>query len=73
MNICETTVAEKNPPLISGHLYTHDEVGMIYIYCAVNKSLINLVHGTKWSNERVFGPLTGWKDVTDEYCLQKVK
>ena len=73
MKICNDTEST-NPKLIRGHLYTHDDVD-IYL-CTYANRLVSLTTGNSWCKDDGYGaacPWLEWKDVTDQYCLQKIK
>ena len=81
MKICKDTKEPKAKP-IPGHLYMHIDPGNgcdgnIFI-CTEDNFLIDLDDGKVWSIEGGFGVSQYsspkyWKDVTDEYCLQRIE
>ena len=81
MHICNfsTTNNFNNKKPIPGHLY--QLTGGIYrerIYlCTKDNSLVSLRDGVFWSKQGSgFGKVTSpekWKDVTEEYCLEKIE
>lgn len=83
MNICneieEVKEGYQHPELIPGHLYKKDG-GIyereIYMYCKFSGFLVALNDGAEWNTDKKSPFGTGefkWTDVTDQYCLKKVK
>lgn len=73
MKICDNDKVEKNgPELIQGHLYQHKD-GRIWLYVYGNR-LVNVESGNGWLSDRGFGGFDNeFTDVTEKYCLQRVK
>jgi hypothetical protein len=79
MKVCDNTESNGRPELISGHIYkageeyVFDDSGL-HIYALGINTLVCLDNGSVWAEGKGFGVSEiEWKDVTDEYCLQKVK
>ena len=49
--------------------------GCIYVYHSSNNTLVDLSNGGSWAYGNGFGSAgpEGFEDVTDQYCLQKIK
>jgi len=73
MKICDNVkVKKKSPELIRGHLYQHND-GRLWL-CAYDNRLVNVESGKGWASNHGFDGFDNeFTDVTEEYCLQRVK
>lgn len=77
MKVCDNTTKFK-----PGHLYKYLGIGPsfgdINICARINENdlrLIDIKNGNRWSTDNLLGPTSSseWGDVSDNYCLVKVK
>jgi hypothetical protein len=83
MNICDNITPPKqgDPVPIPGHIYRCEDITTDFGKLAIavrlpddNIKLVSLQKGTFWSHRSTFGIGTYlWYDVTELYCLTKLK
>lgn len=73
MKVCPVEKQEAQvPKLIEGHIYQHRT--HLYIYNYYKNILVRLNDGIVWNDGEGWGKSTeGWSDVTDQYCVQRIK
>lgn len=80
MNICDNTSHPKiNPTPEPGHIYKCDAITTDFGRLALavknpegNIRLNSLANGKLWTDRNAYGHYD-WYDVTDQYCLTKIK
>lgn len=75
MKICSIDRDKIIPTWVRGNLYKHED-GEIYLACIyVGKNiLVSVTDGSFWSNlEEFAGKDYKFSDVTEEYCLKRIK